>query len=171
MCRSPRQVSGTLRDPRGELDTVVQRQCRDIRHRSTSFPSGWWGCTSCGRRSAIDPPLHVRGVALTLDVDPVGGRSDFLEVLRGELDVDAPEFSCRRWTFVVPGMGTIHGRSGQECQLDLCTSWWLLARMRSAGRFGFRLTKFEQRTRLIPAWASAGERRNRLSGLRRPECR
>jgi hypothetical protein len=40
-------------------------------------------------RSAIDPPLHVRGVALTLDVDLVGGRSDLLQVLGGELNVDS----------------------------------------------------------------------------------
>ena len=38
--------------------------------------------------SAVDPPLHVGGVALAFDIDLVGGRGDLLKVLGGELDVD-----------------------------------------------------------------------------------
>ena len=38
--------------------------------------------------SAVDPALHVLGVALTAQVDPVGCFGDLLQVLGGELDVD-----------------------------------------------------------------------------------
>jgi hypothetical protein len=59
--------------------------------------------------SAVDPPLHVLGVALALDVDLVGGRGDLLYIVGGEFDVDRVSVSCRRWVLVVPGIGTIQG--------------------------------------------------------------
>ena len=47
--------------------------------------------------SAIDPPLHVGGVALALDIDLVGRRGDLREVFGSDSTSTASEFSCRRW--------------------------------------------------------------------------
>ena len=73
------------------------------------------------QRSAIDPPLHVRGVALPLYVDPVGGRGDLLEVLGCQLDVDRPGVLLQAVDLRGAGDGHDPGVLGQQPgQRHLC---------------------------------------------------
>jgi hypothetical protein len=42
-------------------------------------------------RSTVDPSLHVFGVAVALEVDPVRGRGDLLQVFGREMDLDGSD--------------------------------------------------------------------------------
>ena len=89
------------------------------------------------------------GVALALDIDPVGRRAELLEVLGGQLDIDRAGVLLQAMGLVVPGMGTIHERWTSSQASATCaavaplraaitdsrsTSAWLAARACSVNR-------------------------------------
>ena len=74
----------------------------------------------------------------------------------------APRFSCSRWSFVVPGIGTIHGRLRQQpCQRDL--------RRRGVLLLGERLQPLDERQIRLPVFL--GEPRNHVAEVSRVERR
>ena len=84
--------------------------------------------------------MHVCRVPVACDVDPIGGRGDLLEVCRGELDIGGGGVSCRRWSLVVPGMGTIVGCCARIQANATCAGVALLrAAIAATKRFGVGL--------------------------------
>jgi hypothetical protein len=111
-----------------------------------SFPGKW----RAPRRNAPGKAGHHRYLG--------GGGIDVAEIVRREFDWDCPMFSCKRCSFVVPGIGTIHG-------------FWAAKRGAIWAGVGFSLSVMLP-SRLINAWfvlsASGEKAQTFIMSLRAP---
>jgi hypothetical protein len=65
-------------------------------------------------------PLQAIRVARALYRDRGRGAFDLDEVVPVSSKFTAPRFSSRRWSFVVPGIGTIHGFCPRSYAIAIC---------------------------------------------------